>query len=182
MFFCSFLHQFLTIYTLQLHLAALLFLIKVKSVGAGVKLILLRPLISMTSKLPEVCESELTLLHTHCLKLERHWNSSVGVDMNNWLTEGKRRSRRKALAERKNFLLQVCFEREQWVVSSSQNVLCYCWFFVCRRQKVTSWLRLFFPRLLCTLKAYPSDPTLPSFNSWDWASHFFHFRWSATKG
>lgn len=57
-FCCSFLHRFLTIYTLQLHVAAFLLLIRVKSVSAAVKLIysLLRQLISMTSKLPAVSE------------------------------------------------------------------------------------------------------------------------------
>lgn len=54
---------------------------------------------------------------------------------------------------------------------SSQNVLCCCGFFSCRRQEITSWLRSYFPRLLCTLKAYPSGPTLPSFSPWDWGSH-----------
>lgn len=33
-------------------------------------------------------------------------------------------------------------------------------------------MRSFFRRLLCTLKVYPSGPTLPSFNPWDWGSHF----------
>lgn len=92
--------------------------------------------------------------------------------MNDWVAEGRRRSRGKAVAEKKHFLVQVCFEREQWLVSFSQNVLCYCRFFVCRRQEITSWQRSFFPRLLCTLKSYPSGPTLPSFNPWDWGSDF----------
>lgn len=53
-------------YALQLHVAAFLLLIEAKSVSAAVKLIysLLRQLISMTGKLPEVSESELTHLYT----------------------------------------------------------------------------------------------------------------------